>query len=61
MWHVTGDTALNLDRWVFVDKGARLVRVAVETDDVLRGTGPLLPGPLRAKAAVRVVAIGAFY
>ena len=58
---MTGDATLDLDGCVLVNEGASLVRVAVEAHYVLGGAGPLLPRSLGAKAAVRVVAVGASY
>ena len=59
--HVTGDAALDLDGLVLVNEGARLVRVAVEADHVLGGTGPLQPRSLCTETTVRVVAVGALH
>jgi len=58
---MTRDATFDLDGRVFVNEGARLVRVAIEADRVLGGTGPLQPRSLCTKAAVRVVAIGALH
>src|SRR5262249_29077507 len=58
VWHVACRAAFDLHGFVFIHERSRFVRMAFETNLILRSRSPQLP---RKESAMRVMTIGALH